>query len=74
MSSAVWVSRALLASTVTFLMAGSAFAKGGPKISIADDPSHKEGTPSLVLIEVGDFQCPYCSRAQPTLRNVSITS
>lgn len=33
-----------------------AFAKGGPKISVGDYPSMKEGSPQLVLIEVSDFQ------------------
>ena len=38
------------------------FAQKGLKISVADDPSWKEGSPSLVLLEIGDFQCPYCGR------------
>lgn len=29
---------------------------GGPKISVGDNPSMKEGSPKLVLIEVSDFQ------------------
>jgi hypothetical protein len=33
-----------------------AFAKGGPKISVGDYPSMKEGSPQLVLIDVSDFQ------------------
>jgi hypothetical protein len=33
-----------------------AFAKRGPKISVGDDPSVKEGSPELVLVEVSDFQ------------------
>ena len=33
-----------------------AFAKKGPRISVGDDPSMKEGSPELVLIEVSDFQ------------------
>jgi hypothetical protein len=33
-----------------------AFAKQGPKISVGDNPSMKEGSPQLVLIEVSDFQ------------------
>ena len=32
-----------------------AFAKG-PKISVGDDPSIKEGSPNLILVEVADFQ------------------
>jgi len=31
-------------------------AQKGPKISVGDDPSMKEGTPGLVLVEVSDFQ------------------
>jgi len=39
-----------------------AFAKTGSKISVGDDPSRKKGSPALVLIEVADFQCPYCGK------------
>ena len=28
----------------------------GPKISVADAPSMKEGSPGLVLVEISDFQ------------------
>lgn len=52
--------RTLVALAMTLLSPASVFAKGGRKISIADDPSYKEGTPSLVFIEVSDFQCPVC--------------
>jgi hypothetical protein len=40
------------------LLIGSpwAFAKKGPRISVGDDPSQKEGSPTLVLIEISDFQ------------------
>jgi hypothetical protein len=33
-----------------------ALALKGPKISVADAPSMKEGSPGLVLVEVSDFQ------------------
>lgn len=33
-----------------------ASAQKGPKISVGDDPTMKEGSPELVLIEVGDFE------------------
>ena len=48
-------------ATLLLLSLGSpAFAKKGARISVGDDPSLKEGSPKLVLIEVSDFQCPYC--------------
>jgi hypothetical protein len=48
---------ALAAGVLLVLGAHSrAFAKGGPKISVGDDPSMKEGSPGLVLVEVSDFQ------------------
>jgi hypothetical protein len=33
-----------------------AFAKKGTRISVADDPSLKNGSPGIVLVEVSDFQ------------------
>ena len=33
-----------------------AFARKGPRISVGDDPSMKEGSPALVLVELSDFQ------------------
>ena len=38
----------------------SALAKKGARISVADDPFIKEGSPEIVLVEVSDFQCPGC--------------
>ncbi len=40
-----------------------AFGKTGSKVSVGDDPSRKTGSPALVLIEIADFQCPYCGKA-----------
>jgi hypothetical protein len=31
-------------------------ARKGQKIDVGDDPSLKEGSPTLVLVEVSDFQ------------------
>lgn len=46
---------------VFFLAAQSpAFAKKGARIPVGDDPSIKEGSPEVVLVEVSDFQCPGC--------------
>ena len=33
-----------------------AFARKGQRISVGDDPSLKEGSPQLVLVELSDFQ------------------
>lgn len=38
-------------------------AQIGRKIAVGDYPSKKEGSPGLVLIEVSDFQCPYCGQS-----------
>lgn len=36
--------------------ASRALAQRGAKIDIDDDPSIKEGSPDLVLVEIADFQ------------------
>ena len=51
-----------LVAAGALLLAGALFAQTGSKISVGDDPSRKQGSPKLVLIEVGDFQCPYCGQ------------
>ena len=50
--------RKLMLLTGALLLLGSQSwaAQKGPKISVADDPSMKNGNPGLVLVEVSDFQ------------------
>ena len=36
--------------------AAGAQAKGGRKITLADDPSLAHGSPAVVLVEISDFQ------------------
>jgi hypothetical protein len=53
------VSSWAVAAGLAFVLSGPhawALAKKGPKIPVGDDPSLKEGSPQLVLIEVSDFQ------------------
>jgi hypothetical protein len=33
-----------------------ALSKKGPKISVGDDPSIKNGSPEFVLVEISDYQ------------------
>jgi protein-disulfide isomerase len=40
-----------------------ALAQKGMKISVAEDPSMKEGSPGLVLVELSDFQCFHCGQS-----------
>lgn len=51
-----------LAAAGALLLAVQLFAQTGSKITVGDDPSRKQGSPALVLIEVADFQCPYCGK------------
>jgi hypothetical protein len=46
----------LLIGALLLLGSRSLAAQKGPKISVGDDPSMKEGNPGLVLVEVSDFQ------------------
>lgn len=53
----------LIPSLLALVLVSSAtaiHAKKNPKISVADDPSMKSGSPALVLVEITDFECYYC--------------
>jgi len=56
---------AALAAGVILWLGGHlpAFAAAGPTISVGAAPSLKTGSPEVVLIEVSDFQCPYCGQS-----------
>lgn len=51
-----WLSPLAAAAGVALVLGAPAWAARGPKISVKDDPSMKEGAPGLVLVEVADFQ------------------
>jgi protein-disulfide isomerase len=54
------VSPWIAAAGAVLVLGAPAWALKGPKISLGDAPSVKEGSPKLILVEVTDFQCPYC--------------
>jgi protein-disulfide isomerase len=58
------VSRSLFVIGTFFVLgqSSSSIAQVGRKISLEGYPTMKEGTPELVLLEVSDFQCPYCGQ------------
>src|SRR5947199_2803136 len=43
-----------------------------PKVEVAYDPTRLRGNPKapVVIVELSDFQCPYCRSVQPTLKNL----
>jgi protein-disulfide isomerase len=53
-----------------------AVAQKDAKISVGDAPSLKQGSPEFVLVEVSDFQCPFCRQSTrqvlPQLRETLI--
>jgi len=40
------------------------------KVSIDDDPQKGPSDAKATIIEFSDFQCPYCNRAEPTLKQI----
>jgi protein-disulfide isomerase len=43
-------------------------------VRLDDRPSRGEATAPVVLVEYGDFECPYCAQAAPVLRELLDTS
>jgi protein-disulfide isomerase len=56
------ISRSVLLIGLLLGSQPEALAKGGRRIAVGDDPSLKEGSPEVVLVEVSDFQWPYCGK------------
>ncbi|PYQ54488.1 MAG: hypothetical protein DMF53_29420 [Acidobacteria bacterium] len=54
---------ALAAGVILWLAGHLVLAADGPTISVGAAPSLKTGSPAVVLIEVSDFQCPYCGQS-----------
>ncbi len=40
------------------------------QVSIDDDPSIGPSNASITIIEFSDYQCPFCARAEPTIKQV----
>jgi protein-disulfide isomerase len=57
------VSAALAAGAVLWLGGYLPVLAAGPTISVGAAPFLKTGSPEVVLIEVSDFQCPYCGQS-----------
>ena len=49
-------STVVIGALLVLASASVGFAKGGRKISVGDDPSLKQGSPRVVLVEISDFQ------------------
>src|SRR5438552_308343 len=52
---------------------GDVWKQDGPVPITSDDPSMGPKTAQVSIIEFSDFQCPYCSRVGPTIKQLKET-
>lgn len=66
---------AVVGSMITLFIIANKNAAGptavGDKTKIVRDNSHKTGTGAIQIVEFGDYQCPSCGSAHPSLKQLA---